>query len=210
VAVFRALKPVFSMLSANLDQDNSKVRMVDEANSKKDLMRFAKKVLRRGDFSYKEFDVWREARPVNRSIKTAPTVIRTSQVRILAGLDLRPMKVNGELIQTTPGLPIPKYSHIRKLRDTVANLVKIIGGNPNTVKIMITNEHTDGRTIDDQIFVNASLIDKSPVFWGIVAARELAGLTTKHYYPHIRRMSTLLERLITNKKFVKKIALAKI
>jgi len=70
---------------------------------------------------------------------------------------------------------------------------------------MVTDERTDGRVLDEQIFVNALLMNKSPAYWGIVAARELAGLTTKAYYPHVRRMSTLLERLITDKKFLKQI-----
>src|SRR5712692_2464981 len=91
---------------------------------------------------------------------------------------------------------------MRHYRESVASMVKIMGGNPQTVRIMVTDEHTDGRMIDNQLFVNALLTDKSTAFWGIVAARELAGLTTKSYYPHVRRMSILLERLITREDFL--------
>lgn len=206
LGVFRALKPIFGIMTANTPREISKTRIVDEIASKKQLVQSAKKFFRENGSEPKPLDVWRKARIVNRSITTEPTVIRTSQARMLAGLNLRPEKINGEWAQVTPGLTAPKYSQMRELRKAVANLVSIMGGNPKTVKIMVTDEHTDGRILDEQIFVNALLIDKSPAYWGIVAARELAGLTTKSYYPHVRRMSTLLERLITNKNFLKLIA----
>jgi hypothetical protein len=201
--VFRALKPIFGMMTANTATETEKTQIIDENTSKTLVIQSAKKFFRDTGSESKPLDVWRKARTVNRRVRTPQTVIRTSQARVLAGLNLEPKKINGEWVQVTPGLTAPKYSQMRKLRETVAGLVSIMGGNPKTVKIMVTDEYSDGRILDEQIFVNALLIDKSPAYWGIVAARELAGLTTKSYYPHVRRMSTLLERLITNKTFLK-------
>jgi len=45
-----------------------------------------------------------------------------------------------------------------------------------------------------QIGFNATLIERSPIFWMVIAARELAGLLYKEHYPHVKAMDQLIER----------------
>jgi len=74
-----------------------------------------------------------------------------------------------------------------------------MGADPNRVKIIITEPTTEAKELPNYpglIGFNAVLIDRSPIFWIIIAGRELAAIKYKEHYPHVKAMCQLIEKAL--------------
>jgi hypothetical protein len=178
-------------------------QLIDERRfeSKESLESEARKVLTRGEQPLDLSEIYEpvEEMKIDRPIITPPKLVVGETKKPIAGLDLQPISVGNEEVLVTPGMPIPPEEKIKKFRGLLAKILSYMGADSNRVKIIIKEPTTEARSLPDYpdlIGFNATLIDRSPIFWIIIAGRELAALKYKDHYPHVKAMCQLIEKAI--------------
>jgi hypothetical protein len=152
----------------------------------------------------KEIDISKIISPVrpktiNRPIVTRPKLWRVAGTKPLAGLNLQPTRIGSEEVLITPGMQAPAADEIKKLKNLLVRIVSCLGADPNRIKLICTDTVTEGRELPGHpgfIGFNVALADRSPIFWIIIAARELAALQYKKHYPHVKAMTKLIEKAL--------------
>jgi hypothetical protein len=133
-------------------------------------------------------------------LHSRPKLIVVGERKPIAGLNLEPVKVGTETLLVTPGMPVPEEEKVKEFLHLLQTIVVSIGGNPETVKIMVTWEATEARELlpsyPNQIGFNINLATRSPIFWVIIVAREFASLQYKQHYPHVKAMAAYIEKAL--------------
>ncbi len=172
------------------------VEIVDLSRSRKEVLEKAKKVFKKGGKGIDLSGIYAPSRKIRVPIRESRKIVIRYYAALLDKLNLRPVEIGGETLLVAPGMRIPPVRKIKRFKAFLRKIIRIMGGNPETVKIMVKEPTSDARIIDKQIVFNATLINHSPIFWMIIAARELASLRYKEHYQHVKAMSILLERAI--------------
>jgi len=172
------------------------VEIIDRSRSSQEVLEKAKRVFKRGHESIDLSNIYAPARELSTPIRESRKIIIKRYAVPMDKLDLKPVIIDGETLLVTPGMRIPPIKKIKRFKALLRKIVRIMGGNPETVKIMIKEPTSDARLINKQIVFNATLMNHSPIFWMITAARELASLVSKEHYPQVKAMSIILEKAI--------------
>lgn len=149
----------------------------------------------------REVEVWSESKEVE-SVTGAPRVVVRPFVSISTRKDWKPMILDGEKVYVDVEIDKVTVESVRKyinsFRQQMCEIVKIMGGNPETVNICIANPNTDGDRREGQLFFNV-LRDDSHIRWLIVAARELAYTKIpKLGFPQISLWTDLIAKAFEN------------
>jgi hypothetical protein len=135
---------------------------------------------------------------VNKSVVSPKKLIVYESKKPYASLNLHPKQVDGITLLVAPDLPVPSVEKIKAFLTLLRKILACMEANPDIVMIIVSDRNTDARdlspTYQGRIGFNATLIDSPPIFWMIVAARELAALRHKEHYPHVKAMSILIEK----------------
>ena len=136
------------------------------------------------------------------AVVSSPKYVVYNEKKPIAGLNLHPIRVGNEIVLVSPGLAVPGEKEVQKFLVLLRKIIQSMGGNPDTVKIIVTNETTEARELlpnyPGQIGFNVMLSDRSPIFWLIIVARELASLKYKRHFPHVKAMALYMERALYN------------
>lgn len=139
--------------------------------------------------------VYRPKRRLERII-TRGARIRIEDERLVSSKTWKLTEVDGEEIYVEEGIVyVPEVEEIKKFRSFCQRLVKLMGGNPETVNICVADRRTDGYNTKGQLFFNIARKDV-PYRWIIVIARELAYNISRKRYPHMNAMTDLLVDMI--------------
>jgi len=134
----------------------------------------------------------------DRTVVSPPKLMVYESKKIYASLNLQSKQVSDLTLLITPNMPEPAIEKIKAFALLLRKIVACMGASPDRVMIIVTDEKTEARDLSPEypgrIGFNAILIERSPIFWMVVAARELAGLRYKEHYPHVKAMSQLIEK----------------
>lgn len=131
-----------------------------------------------------------------KQIKQKGGKIRIGDERLISPKAWKFTKVDGEEIYVEEGTTyLPKVEEIRNFRSFLQELVRIMGGNPETINVCVADRRTDGYNTKGQLFFNITR-KEDPYRWLIVTARELAYNISRKRYPHMNAMTDLLVNTI--------------
>jgi len=147
-------------------------------------------------------DTYKAGVTIAGSVISSSKYVVYSEKKPIAALNLHPIKIGAFTILASPGLTLPSEEKIKKFLALLRKIVESIGGNPDTVKVMVTDVTTEARELlpsyPNQIGFNVNLSDRSPIFWLIIVAREFAALKYKRHFPHVKAMTLYIEKALYN------------
>jgi hypothetical protein len=138
--------------------------------------------------------------PITGPVISRPKIVVVDEHKPIAGLNLKRVEIGRHVILATPDLPLPSEQEVSEFLDLVQRIIKTMGKDPGIAKVIVDKRTTDAKELrpdlPGQIGFNIMRSSEPPIYWMIIAAREVAGLKHKGHYDQMKYMARYLARAL--------------